>query len=350
MTRVSLLGYGRFGAALAGLLRDAELRVRALDPHAPVPDELRAGSHSELAAGCDLLLVAVPVPAMREAFTALAPHLAGDTVVADVGSVKAAPCAAMSDVFGAARPWVGTHPLFGPTSLARGERPLRVVVCPSPDHPAAARRVGELCTRLGCQVTEQAPDEHDRAMAWTHALAFFLAKGMTDAGAPLDVPYAPPSYQAIVRTIEAVRSDAGHLFAALQRDNPYAAGMRRALLDALEAADRDLLSTAPTAALDDARLSIPELGACPPELREARELIDELDRDLVALLARRAELSRRAGRAKAEIGRAVRDPEREAQLLASRRRWAADQGIDVGAVDEVFQAILRFSRGVQRDR
>jgi hypothetical protein len=55
----------------------------------------------------------------------------------------------MTQVFGLAQPWVATHPLFGPASLARGERPLRVVVCPNPLHPEPVRRVVALFDRLG---------------------------------------------------------------------------------------------------------------------------------------------------------------------------------------------------------
>src|SRR5262249_1923098 len=160
-----------------------------------------------------------------------------DQVVFDVGSVKVATAAVMGARLGRDIPWAATHPLFGPVSLARGERPLRVVVCPSPLHPAAAVSVGALFRRVGCQVVEQEIHEHDRAMAWTHALAFFVAKGMLDAGVPTELTFVPPSFQAILYTIAAVRADAGHLFTTLHRDNPYAAEARRALLDALGSVD-----------------------------------------------------------------------------------------------------------------
>lgn len=347
MKKVSFLGYGRFGAALGGLLREAGIDVRGLDPRADVPDAARASSLEDLVAGAEVVVVAVPVPAMHGAFESIRPHLAPGQIVIDVGSVKTGPARAMAAVFGDSTPWVATHPLFGPTSLARGERPLRAVVCPNPRHPDAVRRVTALFEQIGCLVLEQDPDTHDRAMAFTHALAFFVAKGMLDAGVPTDVPYAPPSFQAIVRTIEVVRSDAGHLFMALHHENPYAAGARRQLIEALTAVDRDV------ARLDDAvpgaasPISMANLRPPSPELSEARELIDELDQEIVGLLARRAQLARRAALAKAEIGHAVHDPVREAELIESRRRWAADLGLHPGSVDAIFQAILRFSRRIQ---
>jgi prephenate dehydrogenase len=346
MGTIGIVGYGRFGAAFAGLLREAGESVKAYDPTALVPDVLRAPSLADAAAGADFVVIAVPVAAMGATLAALRPHLAPTQIVFDVGSVKVVPTAMMAAHLGKEVPWVGTHPLFGPVSLRRGERPLRAVVCPSALHPHATLAVLALLRRLGCEVIEQDADAHDRAMARTHALAFFVAKGMMDAGVPTDLAYAPPSFQAIERTIEAVRGDAGHLFTALHRENPYAADARRGLLDALVAADRSLRDDPSVDAVAPAA-EIPDLGGVSPALAETRELIDEVDGEIVALLARRARLSRRAAAAKAELGLAVRDPRREVELLAARQRDAERLGLDPASVAAIFDAVLRFSRQVQ---
>ena len=222
------------------------------------------------------------------------------------------------------------------------------MVCPSPRHPGAAARARELYRKIGCEVIEQTPEGHDRVMAHTHALTFFVAKGMLDAGAGMEVPFAPPSFQAISRTIETVRSDAGHLFAAIQRENPFAAEARHQLLQALAEIDRALESDPAGGGPESARFAIPDLGARSPELREARELIDALDRELVELLARRVTLAQRAGKAKAQLGHPIVDPEREMRLLSERREWAEALHLDPDGLEELFRAILRFSRRVQR--
>lgn len=345
MSTLAFLGYGRFGAALGSLLQEAGDRVRALDPRAEIPRDMRASSLDDLVRDADFVVIAVPVPRIAEALAAVRPHLRSTQIVFDVGSVKVGPTAALASALGREIPWVATHPLFGPVSLMRGERPLRVVVCPSPVHAEAASAVRALFARIGCEVLEQDADTHDRAMAQTHALAFFVAKGMIDAGVPADLPYAPPSFQAIARTIESVRADAGHLYGALHRENPYAADARRALCEALSAADRGLAEPAP--AEEAAALSIPDLGTLSPALLEARELIDDVDREIVSLLARRARLARRAAAAKADLGVAVRDARREAALIEARKREALELGLDPESIAPIFEAILGFSRKVQ---
>ena len=143
-----------------------------------------------------------------------------------------------------------------------------------------------------------------------------------------------------------VRGDAGHLFAAICADNPHAGEARQRLLDAMRAVDDAL-----RAPRHDAITIAPDAPARPSptteELRETRSRIDELDREIVTLLGRRAELSRRAMKAKQRAGMPLHDPDREAALLGSRRAMAEESAIDPESVEDVFRAILRFSRRVQ---
>jgi prephenate dehydrogenase len=366
--RIGIVGWGRFGAALGALLAEAGSEVRAVDPVAEVPPAFASPSLEHLVKSVDALVLSVPIAEMYGVLKTVRPWLLSDHVVFDVGSVKVAPEGAMREVLGEAIPWVATHPLFGPLSLARAERPLRTVVCPNPLHPRAVERVKFLYGSIGAHVLMQDAHTHDRAMAETHAVAFFVAKGILDAGVGLDVPYAPPSFQAIARTVEAVRSDAGHLFTAIQGDNPYSGEARRRLLDAMAAVHELLSKRSPSPqAMPEVdidvfteeeerptreglfyKLDIPDLGDRSPHLREARQHIDALDRELVELLARRAELARRAARAKAELGHGVADPGRERAVLEARRAWAEELGLDATSVEDVFLSVLRFSRRAQQ--
>ena len=344
----AILGYGRFGRAMAELILDAGLEVRAWDPIAEVPAELRASSPADLVQDASRIILAVPVHAIREAALALRPHLPADSLTLDVSSVKRRPLLELEEVLGRRFTWVGTHPLFGSTSIALGERPLMAVVCPNPLHPEAAAIATRFYERIGCRVVEQDPDEHDRGMALTHALAFFVAKGMIDIGVMESVPFAPPSFQAMAHTVESVRADASHLFRSIQTDNPFAAEARERLLGALGEIHRDLSASTTAGPVLGRAPDIPDMGDRAPDLREIRDLIDDTDRELVRLLAQRDQLTHRAGRVKAREKRPIQDPQRERDMMVERRRWAEQEGMDPQTVEELFRSILRVSRSVQR--
>jgi len=251
----ALFGHGRFGQAFAALLREAGHAVRAWDPRAEIPADYAAASIEDALAEARWVVLAMPVPFIEDALRTLRPRLRPEQTVIDVGSVKLHPCALMDKHLGDAIAHVGTHPLFGPLSLARGERPLRVVISASARHPAAAARARALFEGLGCEVISQDPATHDRAMAHTHALAFFIAKGLVDMGVDDEMAVAPPSFQGLKAMLAAVRGDAGHLFAAIQQENPFAAEARAELLESLHGIHQRLADA------DDGGLAIAERTA-----------------------------------------------------------------------------------------
>jgi prephenate dehydrogenase len=326
------------------LLDEAGITFRAFDPMARVPGDIAADSLESLVNGAAFVVVAVPLPATRQTLLDLRPHLVPQQIVLDVGSVKVMPAEAMAEVLGSAIPWVATHPLFGPTCLARGQLPLDVVVCPNPIHPRAVSEVRRLYESIDCQIIEKDPEDHDRIMAYTHALTYFMAKGMLDIGLEERMAGAPPSFRAMTETIEAVRSDAGHLFSAIHRQNPFAGEARRRLLQALEAIDEQISESAVDLDI------VPTLhGEALVELYKTRTHIDAVDRELINLLGRRAKLSMRAGSVKNRMGREIHDPDREAELLEARRLWGQEVDVDQQAIDDIFADVLRFSKRLQKD-
>jgi prephenate dehydrogenase len=309
-----------------------------------VPAGLRAGTLAEAVGGAGLVVLAMPVGAMRAVLQELRPHLTPAQTVIDVGSVKVRPVQVLASVLGRDIPWAGTHPLFGPASLARGDRPRRTVVCPNELHPEAVRKARELFERLECEVTEMTPDAHDTLMARTHVLTFFLAHGLMRAETGKGLPFAPPSFQPLARLVEYASTEVPHLLGVVQSENPYGRDARVGLMDALMRLHLEL-----EAAKASEELAAPESLPTPPGLGEIRERIDAVDHELVRLLERRARLVQEAARVKAESGLPFPDAAREASLLKLRRQWASEQKVDADAVEDVFRAVLRFSRRASRD-
>lgn len=81
-------------------------------------------------------------------------------------------------------------------------------------------------------------------------------------------------------------------------------------------------------------------------LESWRDQIDAVDRELIALFNRRAELALRLGQRKREAGLALLDRRREEEVLARARRQSSGP-LSAAAVDRLFRAILAESRRAQ---
>ena len=80
-------------------------------------------------------------------------------------------------------------------------------------------------------------------------------------------------------------------------------------------------------------------------LESLRAKIDECDKQIIELLARRFELVRKIGMHKAIHNLPVIDEAREAELLSDRRRQASVAGNY--SVENIFKLILEDSRQIQ---
>lgn len=75
------------------------------------------------------------------------------------------------------------------------------------------------------------------------------------------------------------------------------------------------------------------------EMERIRNEIDAVDGDIIALLARRAELVRAAGRLKKDE-QGVQDPKRVEQVIGNVRERAASTGFDPSIAEEVYRTII----------
>ena len=74
-----------------------------------------------------------------------------------------------------------------------------------------------------------------------------------------------------------------------------------------------------------------------------RNQIDELDSQLVELLAKRATITTQVGQIKAKTGMPTYVPEREAELIASRRAQADSKGVSPDLVEDLLRRMMRES-------
>jgi chorismate mutase len=83
------------------------------------------------------------------------------------------------------------------------------------------------------------------------------------------------------------------------------------------------------------------------ELTRCREEIERIDRDIIALLARRLTLGKRTGDLKRDAGLPILDPTREAAVIRRVTEEAREAGLPPEPVREVFWQIVGMSRRAQ---
>lgn len=191
--RIAVLGVGLIGGSLALTLRRAGYSGRIAGYSRRTAESERAlalgvvdeaaATPAEAVAGADLVVLGVPPGAMPALMAQIAPTCAGQAVVTDVGSVKAAVVAAGEAQFGGR--FIGAHPIAGKErhGVAAAEAGLfrhsRCVITPTAtSDPRALDLVRALWAAAGCEVLEMPPAVHDEALAVTshlpHLLAFAL--------------------------------------------------------------------------------------------------------------------------------------------------------------------------------
>jgi prephenate dehydrogenase len=202
--RLCIVGVGLIGGSLARALKAAgavaEVVGYGRDPaQLQLAQELGVIDRGEtdIAAallGAEVVLVAVPVGAMEGVLRAMAPHLAADTIVTDVGSTKGSVVAAAQRAFGAvpAR-FVPGHPIAGTeqsgvaASFAELYHKRRVILTPLAHTAAAAvATVRALWQAAGAEVVEMEVRHHDEVLAATSHLPHVLAYTLVDTLARME--------------------------------------------------------------------------------------------------------------------------------------------------------------------
>jgi len=86
-------------------------------------------------------------------------------------------------------------------------------------------------------------------------------------------------------------------------------------------------------------------------IEDVRQAIDALDREIVALIGHRARYVERAAEFKTGE-QSVRAPERQRAMMAERRLWAGENGLDPDVIEEVYRTLISHfvDREMQRWR
>lgn len=191
--RLALIGNGLIGSSVARAAReqrDLAAEVVVNDRSAAVLDRVAAlgfADHIEAdaaraVAGADCVMLCAPVGAYAAIATVIAPHLAPDAVVTDVGSTKVSVIRDVGPLLPPDVHFVPAHPLAGTeysgpdagfSTLFEGRWCL--LTPPEGTSPAATERLAEFWRRAGSMVEVMDPVHHDRVVAIVSHLPHLIA-------------------------------------------------------------------------------------------------------------------------------------------------------------------------------
>ena len=208
--RVAVLGLGLIGGSLLQALRQAGVEVVGFDVD---PDTAAAASGvgfplapSDRAAvhGADLIVLAMPLPDVATALRSVAPHLADDAVLTDVGTLKQ-PVIDVVREHAAHVTFVGGHPLAGVEEtgwaaadpLLFRDAPWALTLEPDTSARAWVRMAGLVCD-LGARPVPTTAADQDAAVGRVIGLPHVLAEALALtglSGGPLGLSLAAGSYR-----------------------------------------------------------------------------------------------------------------------------------------------------------
>ena len=197
---IALIGLGLIGSSIARAVRETmpDARLTGYDADSDVCRrveglelvDLLADSAVDAVAGADLVILCVPVGAMKAAAESLVGRLAPGAIVSDVGSSKAGVSAALRAALPGvtvipAHPVAGTEnsgPEAGFASLFRGR--WCILTPEAEEDSAAVDRLAAFWTGLGARVEVMDAQHHDLVLAVTshlpHLIAFTIVGTASD--------------------------------------------------------------------------------------------------------------------------------------------------------------------------
>ena len=184
--KISIIGLGLIGASIAKAIH-GQAEITGIDTDQATIAKAcsdgvikQGGADMSLAAGSDMIILAVPVGSIIETAGMVIPHISQGTVITDTGSTKARIVREMDTIWPC---FVGSHPIAGKEypGYSAGEATLFnnaiTIITPtktSPQH--CIEKVTWLWKSCGSQVTVMDPAKHDELMAiishMPHLLSF----------------------------------------------------------------------------------------------------------------------------------------------------------------------------------
>ncbi len=210
---IAIIGLGLMGGSLALALKGHCRALLGIDSHPATLELARAGKivdraeadPADILLEADLVVLAVPVPAILEWLARLAGTVRHPCIVLDLGSTKRRITQAMEALPPNFDP-LGAHPICGREQLGLQNANLNLyqgaplVITPlTRTSRRALSAAGKIISTLGAHPLELTADRHDHILASTSHLPFLLASALALATPVENAPFLGTGFCSVSR-------------------------------------------------------------------------------------------------------------------------------------------------------
>ena len=219
LKKIGIVGYGQFGQFIH----------KYLEKYFEVFIYKKDSQDLESLKSLDYLIFCVPLSSLEEVCKKFKDIVTEETILIDVTSVKVKPLNLLKIHF-LNNMILGTHPIFGPQSGKDGIENLPIVLSNVSLPLNKFLEVKNfLSQKLKLKIIEQTAEQHDKEMAYVHALSHFIGRALVNMDIQ-DVASATKPYKNLLEIKELLKYDTFDLFKTIQNGNPFAQGVREEFL------------------------------------------------------------------------------------------------------------------------
>ena len=229
MNRVSIIGFGRFGAMLHSLLSKG-FEVDVFDKNLIDNSDVNEVSLED-ALQNETIFIAVPIRNFENLVKDISKKISSGKTVIDVCSVKVFPKKVMLDNLSIETDIIATHPLFGPDSLKDSGSVMTM--------ESVRNTFGRYdfwknyFESQNILIEEISAEEHDMMAARSQGLTHFVGRVIDDFGTN-QTRIDTEGYKALHKLVNQTCNDTWELFEDIQNFNPFTEKMISELNESFE--------------------------------------------------------------------------------------------------------------------
>ena len=229
MNRVSIIGFGRFGAMLHSLLSKG-FEVDVFDKNSIDNSDVNEVSLED-ALQNETIFIAVPIRDFENLVKDISKNISSGKTVIDVCSVKVFPKKVMLDNLSNETDIIATHPLFGPDSLKDSGSVMTM--------ESVRNTFGRYdfwknyFESQNILIEEISAEEHDTMAARSQGLTHFVGRVIDDFGTN-QTRIDTEGYKALHKLVNQTCNDTWELFEDIQNFNPFTEKMISELNESFE--------------------------------------------------------------------------------------------------------------------